>query len=74
MQTLDNYKDKRLKPATNKRTATPRCCGACAYGIIINGFFVCKRDEGWEGDAGDGLQWFRVCDGFVPVHKRWSHK
>lgn len=63
----EDYKRSRLKPATNIREVTPRCCGACAYGLYGDGSFLCRRQGGWEGDAGDGHQWFRVCDGFRPV-------
>lgn len=64
-ETLEDYENPRLKPATNKRNVIPSCCGTCAHHLIISGFFLCKREDGWEGDAGEGEQWFRVCDGHM---------
>jgi hypothetical protein len=62
LEDLENYKNMRLKPARNVRRVQVRCCGSCRHHVIIDGFFCCRRENGWECDAGDGKQWEHVCD------------
>lgn len=62
--TLENYKNPRLKPAIHVRPVVVKACGSCKHSIIINGFFCCKREGGYECDAGDGKQWEMVCSGW----------
>jgi hypothetical protein len=66
MDTFDHYKDKKLKPASQVRLLSPRCCGNCRHSLIINGFYLCRREGGWEGDAGNMEQWYHTCEGFAP--------
>lgn len=52
----------RLVPARNVRQVIPRCCGTCKHHTFISGAFVCDREDGFEGDLGDGGYWLHTCD------------
>jgi hypothetical protein len=58
----DNYKNKSLKPARNVRVVRPRCCASCKHHESYDGFELCKRLDGYEGDTGDGEAFYHVCD------------
>lgn len=61
----EKQKTTKLKPAKGKRQINPRCCANCHHFVSMDGFWLCERPNGWQGDTGDGYQWFRVCDGFT---------
>lgn len=61
--------DSNLNPAKNYRLLWPRCCATCHYHRNIDGFGLCIRENGYQGDEGDLDAFFHVCDRYDDERK-----